>query len=76
MLAICSSQSLELRSDTTCVSVHDTDRIKRLIIAALVSDDELVGTLVLKGGNALSLAHKLESRASFDLDFSMEGEFD
>ncbi len=58
------------------MSVHDTDRIKRLIIAALVSDDELVGTLVLKGGNALSLARKLESRASFDLDFSMEGEFD
>lgn len=58
------------------MNVPDPDKIKRLIIAALVSDDELVDTLVLKGGNALSLAHNLKSRASFDLDFSMEGEFE
>lgn len=34
-----------------------------------------MNTLVLKGGNALSLVHDLRARASFDLDFSMEGDF-
>ena len=47
----------------------DLERIKRLIIIALVSDDYLMETLVLKGGNALSVAYELSSRASFDLDF-------
>lgn len=55
---------------------HDTDQLKRLTIVALVSDDYLVNELVLKGGNALSLVHRLNARASFDLDFSMEGKFD
>ena len=54
----------------------DVDEIKRWIIVALVSDDEVFQRLVLKGGNALRLIHKLESRASFDLDFSMEGDFE
>lgn len=52
------------------------DPVKRLTIIALFSDDELVDRLVLKGGNALSLVHNLASRASFDLDFSMEGQFE
>ena len=55
---------------------RDTDELKRLAIVALVSEDELVDRLVLKGGNALSLAYNLGLRASFDLDFSIEGEFD
>lgn len=46
----------------------------------MASDDALVETLVLKGGNAIDLMyrgqdHKL-SRASYDLDFSIEGDFD
>ena len=57
-------------------TTHDMDRLKRLAVVALFSDDELVGRLVLKGGNALSLAHNLATRASFDLDFSMEGQFE
>jgi predicted nucleotidyltransferase component of viral defense system len=52
------------------------DQLKRLTIVALFSEDELVHKLVLKGGNALSLAHNVSSRASFDLDFSMEGAFE
>ncbi len=52
------------------------DELKRLTLVALFSEDELVHRLVLKGGNALTLAHKLSSRASFDLDFSMEGQFE
>jgi len=53
----------------------DFERIKRLIIIALVSDDYLMETLVLKGGNALSVAYELSSRASFDLDFSIGDDF-
>ncbi|MGE3182356.1 MAG: nucleotidyl transferase AbiEii/AbiGii toxin family protein [Phycisphaerae bacterium] len=51
-------------------------QLKRLTIQALVSDDELVQRLVLKGGNALSLAYGHTARASFDLDFSMTDAFD
>lgn len=49
--------------------------IKMLSIRALVSDRELLETLVLKGGNALELGYDVTTRASFDLDFSMEGDF-
>ncbi len=58
------------------MAAHSIDRLKQLTLVALFSDDELVQTLVLKGGNALSLAYGMTARASFDLDFSMEGQFD
>jgi hypothetical protein len=57
------------------------NRIKRLVIIALASDDELVETLVLKGGNAIDLTYQLpgieqESRTSYDLDYSIDkGDF-
>jgi len=54
----------------------ETEQLKRLAIIGLFSEDQLVDRLVLKGANALSLAHGLTSRASFDLDFSMEGAFE
>jgi predicted nucleotidyltransferase component of viral defense system len=50
------------------------DRIKRLAIIALISDDYLMETLVLKGGNAMLMAYDLSSRASYDLDFSRSDE--
>ncbi|MEK6677157.1 MAG: nucleotidyl transferase AbiEii/AbiGii toxin family protein [Planctomycetota bacterium] len=50
-------------------------RIKRRVVIALFSDDELLDRLVLKGGNALDLAHHATTRASVDLDFSMESAF-
>ncbi len=50
-------------------------KIKRLTVSALVSDDILMGILVLKGGNALDLAYDLSSRGSIDIDFSMEKDF-
>jgi hypothetical protein len=56
--------------------MHTIDQLKRLTIVALFSLDELVHRLVLKGGNALRLAYDVSSRASFDLDFSMEGQFE
>ncbi len=50
--------------------------IRRLTIVALFSDDVLVERLVLKGGNAINLIHKLGTRSSLDVDFSLSGDFD
>jgi len=41
----------------------------------MFSDDELLEKLVLKGGNALDLALCVTTRASLDLDFSIEQAF-
>jgi len=51
------------------------EKIKRLAIVALVSDDYLMEQLVLKGGNAIDLVYQISGRASMDLDFSMPTEF-
>jgi predicted nucleotidyltransferase component of viral defense system len=51
---------------------HDLREIRRRILTAVASDDLLVEHLVLKGGNALELIHRIGERASLDLDFSME----
>ena len=53
----------------------DIEEIKKLALIALVSDDILMETLVLKGGNALLVAYALSLRASWDLDFSMRDDF-
>lgn len=47
------------------------DKIKGLVIVALVSDNELMETLVLIGGNAISIAYGIGNRGSSDIDFSM-----
>jgi hypothetical protein len=51
------------------------EKIKKLAVTAMFSDDELMDQLVLKGGNAMALIHKLTSRESVDLDFSMHHDF-
>jgi len=51
------------------------EKIKRLAVIAVVSNDELMEQLVLKGGNAIDLVYQISGRASIDLDFSMENEF-
>ena len=48
------------------------DQIKRITLTAMVADDDLYNTLVLKGGNAMALVHAVGSRQSIDLDFSMK----
>lgn len=53
----------------------DLDEVRRRILIALFSDDELMDALVLKGGNALALVHKVGSRASLDMDFSIAAAF-
>ncbi len=42
----------------------------------MVSDDVLMDTLVLKGGNALNIIYALEDRSSIDIDFSIESDFE
>jgi hypothetical protein len=49
--------------------------IKKLVIVAMFSDDELMDRLVLKGGNLLDIVYQLSARASVDIDLSMDGEF-
>ena len=46
----------------------DLDRIKRLAIVAMFSDDGLMEKLVLKGGNLLDLVYGISTRASLDVD--------
>lgn len=51
------------------------EEVRRRILVALFSDDELMQALVLKGGNALSLVYGVGARASLDLDFSIKESF-
>lgn len=53
----------------------DIDKIKRLTLRGLMSDETLMRSLVLKGGNALQLAYEITNRGSLDIDFSVEREF-
>jgi hypothetical protein len=55
--------------------VSALERIKKLAVMAMFADEELFDVLVLKGGNAMDLIHRLSSRASIDLDFSMKHDF-
>jgi len=55
--------------------LRDFAEIRRHTIIALFSDDFLLNRLVLKGGNALEIAHDLVHRGSVDLDFSIPDEF-
>lgn len=57
------------------VNLETINQIKRLTITSLVQDDDLMSSLVLKGGNAISLGYGLEDRASYDLDFSLTEDF-
>ena len=51
------------------------DEIRKRTIIALFSDDQLTDQLVLKGGNALRLIHRVSPRTSLDLDFSLQTDF-
>lgn len=53
----------------------EVNEIRRIALIAVFSDDEVMQRVVLKGGNALNLVYGLGSRASIDLDFSIDGDF-
>lgn len=57
------------------MDVNIIERIKRLTIIAMVSDDYLMEQLVLKGGNAIDIVYQLSGRASIDLDYSLPTKF-
>ena len=48
---------------------------RRLTVIALFSDDMLMNTFVLKGGNAINLVYGLSDRSSIDIDVSMPSDF-
>jgi Nucleotidyl transferase AbiEii toxin, Type IV TA system len=50
------------------------ETIRRALLEALARDPELTSRLVLKGGNALALVHRIGNRASLDIDYSLEDE--
>jgi len=58
------------------MDLNQIEEIKKLAIISVFSDDSLMETLVLKGGNALDIIYQIANRASIDLDFSIETEFD
>ncbi len=57
-------------------NLESLEQVKKLVIIAMFSDDELMERLVLKGGNLLDIVYRISTRASVDVDFSIEGEFD
>ena len=54
----------------------DFTQIRRLVVIAMFSDNVLMERLVLKGGNALELVHRLIDRGSLDIDLAMQDEFE
>ena len=58
------------------MELDELSEIRKIAMLAIVSDDTLMERLVLKGGNALDLVYKVSPRASLDLDFSMEDDFE
>jgi len=63
------------KHDASQVIVLSIDAVKKFTIIAMFSDDELMSQLVLKGGNALDLVHKISTRASADIDLSISRDF-
>lgn len=62
-------------SDQFAPATTELERIKRLVVVAMFSDDLLLERLVLKGGNAIDLVYKLSARSSMDIDLSMGEDF-
>jgi predicted nucleotidyltransferase component of viral defense system len=57
------------------MDLENFEKIKRLALIAMFSDDDLMEMFVLKGGNALDIVYNITYRASADLDFSIMNEF-
>jgi predicted nucleotidyltransferase component of viral defense system len=58
------------------LDIRSLEHIKKLVIIAMFSDDDLMEQFVLKGGNALDIIHKIALRASVDIDLSIEKDFE
>lgn len=56
------------------MDLDQLERVKRLVVIALFSDDDLIDKLVFKGGNAVDLIYGAAMRGSVDLDFSLDSD--
>jgi predicted nucleotidyltransferase component of viral defense system len=65
-----------LKRNHSALPDDELTRVKKLTLVALVSDDDLLELLVLKGGNAMDLIHGVTDRSSVDLDFSTARDID
>ncbi len=63
------------RKPSAADELERQEKIKKLVIIAMFSDDILMERFVLKGGNALDLIHRVSTRASVDIDLSIDGDF-
>jgi len=52
------------------------ESIKKTVVVAAFAVNEILKRGALKGGNALDLVYKITSRASDDVDISIDGDFD
>jgi predicted nucleotidyltransferase component of viral defense system len=66
----------KIKKDKTLDPYAVAFAIRKAILAAVAADEFLMERLVLKGGNALELVHGIGQRASLDMDFSTEGDFE
>lgn len=57
-------RGVELNQDTM-------NEIRKLVIISMFAEDDLMETFVLKGGTAIELGYKVDSRSSVDVDLSM-----
>ncbi|RQO75569.1 hypothetical protein DBR43_09535 [Pedobacter sp. KBW06] len=57
-------------------NLETLNQIKKITITSLVEEDDLMDILILKGGNAISMGYGLGNRASYDLDYSLEEDFE
>jgi len=58
------------------MDLREIEKIRMLTLQAMFSDDNLLGKLALKGGNAIDLIYNVSSRSSLDIDFSINEDFD
>lgn len=65
-----------MKKNNPSLDIDTTNKIKIIIAKSLASDDELLEMLILKGGNAITLGYGLSDRPSYDLDYSLENDFD
>ena len=58
------------------ISLDTINKIKTIVATSLASDDDLMKIMILKGGNAISMGYGLSDRPSYDLDYSLEEDFE
>lgn len=56
-------------------NIEAAEKVKRIIIRSVYSNDDLFDRLVLKGGNAIALVHNKKTRNSIDVDFSITNDY-